>query len=258
MNHGLPWAAAAETTLSPRPQSPIFAAQTSLRLRPSAGLPPRRPAIPRTALRPAPRAASDLQCRAVRKSPRNFPTRHLPEMSDIERWRNLNDDRRDNKRDFVTSDEPNSSIEIAGPAAAGDPAADGVAGVRARRVAAELPPRRARPRAQPVGDQPSDPRAGIAVRREAVCPRRALGAVDRGWGALSRQGLLAAARVAGLAQRGRDGRADPARTSLARQRPGDAGGRGARPWRYACHGAPDQGATGIWQKAGGAVRCCGP
>src|SRR5712671_22021 len=125
----------------------------------------------------------------------------------IARSDNLNDNTAHNKRDLVTSDEPDSSIEIAGPAAAGDPAADGAAGVRARRVAVELPPRRARPRAQPVGDQPSDPRAGTAVRREAVRPRRALGAVDRGWRALSRQGLGGAGDAAG--SRPRDAAASP-------------------------------------------------
>src|SRR6267142_5760104 len=118
-------------------------------------------------------------------------------MRDIARFDNLNDNTAHNKRDFVTSDEPNSSIPIAGPAAAGDPAADRAAGVRARRVAVELPPRRARPRAQPVGDQPSDPRIGTAVRRQAVRPRRALGAIDRGWGALSRQSLGGAGDAAG-------------------------------------------------------------
>src|SRR5712664_4019726 len=128
-------------------------------------------------------------------------------MNNIERWHSLSDNNRFNKRNFVTSDEPDSPIEVAGPAAAGDPAADGAAGVRARRVAAELPPRRARPRAQPVGDQPSDPRAGIAVRREAVRPRRALGAVDRGWRALSRQGLGGAGDAAG--SRPRDAAASP-------------------------------------------------
>ncbi len=88
-------------------------------------------------------------------------------MRDIAHSDNLNDNTARYKRDLVTSDEPNSSIWIAGSAVAGDPAADGAAGVRAGRVAVELPPRRARPRAQPVGDQPSDPRAGTAVRRQA-------------------------------------------------------------------------------------------
>src|SRR3981189_1903115 len=64
---------------------------------------------------------------------------------------------------------------------------------------------------------------------------------------------IAAARLAGLAQAGRNCRAHSARTSLARQRPGDAGGRGARPRHHPRDGAADQGATGIWQEAGGAV-----
>jgi hypothetical protein len=128
-------------------------------------------------------------------------------MNDIERWHSLFDNNRHNKRDFIIQDEPNSPIEIAGPAAAGDPADDRAAGVRARRVAAELPPRRARSRAQPVGDQPSDPRAGTAVRRQAFCPRRALGAIDRGWGALSHESLGGAGDAAG--SRPRDAAASP-------------------------------------------------
>src|SRR3977135_833086 len=58
-----------------------------------------------------------------------------------------------------------------------------------RRFAVEFPPGRARSGAQSVGDQPSNPRTGSAVRREAFCPRRALGAIDRGRRAPSRARL---------------------------------------------------------------------
>ena len=54
-----------------------------------------------------------------------------------------------------------------------------------------------------------------------------------------------------------DSATHPAWPPVARQRAGDAGGRRARTWRYARDGAADQGAAGIRQEAGDAVRTSG-
>src|SRR3954451_1223122 len=183
---------------------PNFVSRLLLRSRLSAGWRPRHPATPRTAPRPAAKAASDAGRQAVRRSPRGFPS-----VRNIERHPNLNDNNLDNKRDFIIWDEQYSPI-IAGIAAARDPSADRVARIRARRDAIEFPPSRARSGAQPIGDQPSNTRIGGAVRREAFCSRRALGAVDRRRRALSREGLSGAGGAAG----GRPGHA----AASARQR----------------------------------------
>ena len=73
----------------------------------------------------------------------------------------------------------------------------GAARLRARRHAVELSPRRARSVAEPVGDQPPDPRAGGAVRHQIVHPRHPHGAADAGGRALSRQGFRSACHLAG-------------------------------------------------------------
>src|SRR5258707_8343981 len=107
-----------------------------------------------------------------------------PEMRNFEHWTSLAQARALNKRDFLTSDEYHSTLGNSAFAAAHDPAFDSPTGVRARRFATELSPRGARPLAQPVRDQPSDPRAGRAVRYKAVRAWRAFGAADGGWRAL--------------------------------------------------------------------------
>src|SRR5438445_10650555 len=99
------------------------------------------------ALQPGPRAASNLERQAVRKLPRQ-----CPQVRNIGCWYKMNDRNSHNKRYFITSDEQYSPLPCARLAAAGHPSADGAARLRARRFAVELPPRRARPGAQPVGD----------------------------------------------------------------------------------------------------------
>lgn len=129
-------------------------------------------------------------------------------------------------------------------AAARDPALDRLAGVRARRFATELSPCGARPLAQPVGDQPSDPRAGRAVRHQTVRARRAFGAADgrrrtlfckslgRAGGAARRQPRHAAASPR-CARRTLDQLA--AVLHLGRADPGAAGVQAAPSTAYAAH-----------------------
>src|SRR5829696_6309433 len=104
-----------------------------------------------------------------------------PEMKNLEHWVSLAEARAHNKRDFLTSDEHDSPFGGPAFAAARDPAFDRLAGVRARRFATELSSRGARPLAQPIRDQPSDPRAGRTVRHQTVRARRAFGAADGRW-----------------------------------------------------------------------------
>ena len=122
-------------------------------------------------------------------------------VNNIEHMAILNETMSRNKRDFITSDEYHSSHGCPRIGVARDPAPDRAAGVRARGDAVELSPRRARPVAQPVGDQSSNPRTGRTVRHETVRARRALGAAHRRRRTLSGESLPRAGDVAGCRPR---------------------------------------------------------
>src|SRR4051794_13720787 len=126
-------------------------------------------------------AASGVGCQRWGPIGSKMAKVRYPAMRNVERRINLAEALTSSKRDFLTSDEYYSSIGYPALAAARDPAHDRATGVRARRFATELSPRGARPVAQPVRDQPSDPWTGRAVRHQTVRAGRAFGAADGGW-----------------------------------------------------------------------------